>query len=160
MLYSRLIGIVDQTFPTMRLLCRAGCVAAFVVTAAVGCDDDRTIVDTFPATAAIVHGEISTPEGSGVEDATVRARGWRLGCPGEGGKGPLYEAETTSDALGSYTMRLEEQGLGPEEVCLVVEAAPDSDSQTTEADTGATVMTRLEPPLDSARVDLELPISQ
>lgn len=95
-----------------------------------------------------------------MEDATVRARGWRLGCPGEGGKGPLYDAETRSDALGSYRMRLEERGLGPEEVCLVVEVSRDSDSQTTKADTGATVMTRLEPPLDSVRVDLELPISQ
>lgn len=57
-------------------------------------------------------------------------------------------------------MRLEERGLGPEEVCLVVEVSRDSDSQTTKADTGATVMTRLEPPLDSVRVDLELPISQ
>lgn len=160
MLYSRLIRVVDRTFLPMRLFCFAGCVAAFVVIVAVGCDDDPTIMDRFPATAAIVHGDISTAEGSTVEDATVRTRGWRLGCPGEGGNGPLYESETTSDASGSYRMRLEERGLGPEEVCLVVEVAPDSDSQTAEADTGATVTTRLEPPLDSVRVDLELPISQ
>lgn len=130
---------------------------AFVLAA---CEDgDGGITrDEFPLTSAVVFGEVSGADGSAVGNASVAAEGWRLGCPDEGGSGPLEGSEGSTDSDGTYRLVLEERGLSPQELCLVVRVEPPSNTSSgAVADTGTSVMLREERPIDSVRVDLSLP---
>lgn len=127
---------------------------------AIGCGDDRVIMDDFPAGVAVVHGEVTAPDGSPLAGVNVTVSGWRLGCPDEGGKGPVVDSEGESDAQGTYRLNLERFGLAEQELCLVVRAEPPPGSSLgVAADTGATVTltdTESGRPPDSVRVDLTL----
>lgn len=112
--------------------------------------------------SALVYGTVTSADGSPVPAAMVTASGWRLGCPGEGGKGPFFDSpDLATDESGEFRTVVTAL-LGPELMCLVVRADPSADSGLLPmADTGATVMltpdfNRAEP-MDSVRVDLVLP---
>lgn len=130
---------------------------AFVLAA---CEDgDGGIIrDEFPLTSAVVFGEVSGADGAPVGDATVTVEGWRVGCPDEGGSGPLPGPQGVTESDGTYRLVFEERGLDPQELCLLVRAEPPAGASSgAAADTGASVMLREEPPVDSVRVDLSLP---
>lgn len=146
----------------------AVCLMVLLVVLLGACDSPQESGCDLCTSSAIVYGSVTSANDGGVAGAQVEVVAWRLGCPSEGGKGPLSleprDPPLQTDSEGRFRSVVRVL-LAPEQICLAVRAAPPMESGLLpSADTGATVMLtsdfeRDEPSRDSVKVDLELPVS-